>query len=244
MGSKRLCLGVALAWAVCVVAPASALAAARPDNRAATRAYLRAAEAQERFFASDGPGEAAVQALVERIAGECPNALVYAPRDFDYEQIGEEAIGIVTVTFDGALVPRADALSRVRVLEGLRWSDGVLTHLVRNLAAEERSYATAVPPSLCAQIAAWRESAYVALPPASSDFLEALNASEPEYFVGPRGERRERVIAHLLEIYERPAERLRASRILSTERREASRIGRLLAGAESRLAGALGVTAL
>lgn len=238
------CLGAALACAVCACAPLSALAAARPNNAAATRAYLRIVVDQQRVESSNvGMGVAAVQALEQQIAGECPGALAYAPRDVAYEELGDEVEYTLSIAFDDPLVPQAQALGWARALAALRWTNRRLTRLVRDLAAEERAYATQAPPNLCAQFAAWRESAYVALPASSSRFLEEMRASEPESFVGPHEETREKVITRLLEPYERPAERRLAKKILN-ENRVTKLFDETTNIAEKQLAGALGVAVL
>ncbi|HXD53978.1 MAG TPA: hypothetical protein VN618_04420 [Solirubrobacteraceae bacterium] len=233
-----------LACAACVLLPASASAGARPDNAAATRTYLRIVAGRERLDVSDGQGVAALGSLVQQIATECPDALAYAPRDGAFVEIGEEVDYTLAVVFGDAVDPQAQALGEARALNALSWSDRRLTRLVRDLAAEDRAYAMSTPPSLCAQIAAWRESAYVELPSPSTRFLKEMNESEPDYYVGRHEEVRERVIARLLRPYERPAERRLAKRVLEMESRTARGIGALIAGAERRIAADLGVAAL
>ncbi|MGA8355657.1 MAG: hypothetical protein WB698_15970 [Solirubrobacteraceae bacterium] len=214
-----------------------------PSNAAATRAYLRIVADQQRVAISDvGMGAAAVQALEHRIAGECPGALAYASRDVAYEEIGEEFEDALSIAFDDPVFPRS--LGQARAIGALRWSNHRLTRLVRDRAAEERAYATHIPPNLCAQITAWRESAYAALPTSSSRFLAVMRASEPESFIGPRQESREKVIARLLEPYERPGERRLAKLVLSLESRVANRLDATTNRAETQLAVALGVAEL
>jgi hypothetical protein len=239
------CLGAALACAACACIPVSALAAASPNNTAATRAYLRIVADQQRVANSDlGMGVAAVQALEHQIAGECPGALAYAPRDVAYEEIGDEVEYVLSIAFDDPLVPVPQALGQARAIGALSWSNRRLTRLVRDQAAEERAYATHAPPNLCAQIAAWRESAYASLPASSSRFLAEMRASEPEISIGPREESREKVIARLLKPYERPAERRLAKNILNLEHRVANRRNATTDSAETQLAAALGVASL
>jgi hypothetical protein len=232
-----------LACAACACMPVSALAAVSARNAAATRAYLRIGADQVRVASSDlGRGVAAVEALEHQVAGECPEALAYAPRDVAYEEVGGEVEYVLSIAFDDPLDPQA--LGQARAIGALSWSDRRLTRLVRDRAVEERAYATYAPPNLCAQIAAWRESAYASLPASSSRFLAEMRASEPEGSVGPREESREKVIARLLEPYERPAERRLAKNILSLENRVVNRLDAVTNSAETQLAAALGVAAL
>jgi hypothetical protein len=239
------CLGAALACAVCACVPTSALAAARSSNTTATRAYLRIVVEQQRVENSDvGMGVAAVQVFARQIAGECPGALAYAPRDVAYEQIGGEFEYALSIAVDDALVPQAKALGLARALDALHWSNRRLTRLVRDREAEERAYATGTPPNLCAQIAAWRESAYAALPESSIRFLAEMGASEPAIFVGPREEPRAKVIARLLESYQKPAERRLTKIVLAFEIRIHNRLAATINSAEKQLATALGVAEL
>lgn len=232
-----------LACAACACVPLSALAAVTPRDAAATRAYLRIVADQARVANSDlGMGVAAVQDLVHQVAGECPGALAYAPRDVAYEEIGDEIEYALSIAFDGPIDPQA--LAQARAIGALSWSNRRLTRLVRDEAAEERGFATYVPPSLCGQIAAWRESAYASLPASSSRFLEEMRASEPEVYVGPREQSRGKVIDRLLEPYERPAERRLAKKILSLENQVGDRLDAVTNGAETQLAAVLGVATL
>jgi hypothetical protein len=232
-----------LACAACACAPVSALAAVTSRNAASTRAYLRIVADQARVANSDlGLGFAALEALEHKIAGECPEALAYAPRDVAYEEIGGEVEYALSIAIGDALDPQA--LGRARAIGALSWSNRRLTRLVRDQAAEGRGYATYVPPNLCAQIAGWREDAYASLPAASSRFLAEMRASEPEAYVGPREESRETVIARLLEPYESPAERRRAKRIERLENRVANRLNAATTSAETQLAAVLGVATL
>ena len=80
----------ALACALCVCLTTPALAAGRADDVAATRAYLRASLAYERTINREAAdGVAAVEARASGIAGECPSALTYAPRDAAFGELGE-----------------------------------------------------------------------------------------------------------------------------------------------------------
>jgi hypothetical protein len=239
------CLGTALACAVCACVPASALAAAHSNNTTATRAYLRIVVEEQRVESANvGIGITAVQALERRIAAECPGALTYAPRDIAYEELGADVPYALSIAIDEALIPRAQALAQERAVDDLSWSDRKLTRLVRDQEVEDRAFATDVPPNLCAQIAAWRESAYAVSPESTSRFLAEMGASERELFVGPREEPRGKVIARLLETYEQPAERRLAKRILDGEKRIGSRLAATVNDAERQLAAALGVAAL
>jgi hypothetical protein len=243
IGSHRARAIAVLVCAACACTPASAFAALTPNNAAATRAYLRIVADQQRVANSDFVmGVAAVQALERQVTGECPGALAYAPRDVAYEEIGEVVEYTLSIVGTNPLLPQG--LSQARAIGALSWSNHRLTQLVRDRAVEELAYETYAPPNLCAQIAAWRESAYASLPASSGRFLAAMHASEPELFVGPHEEVREQAITRLLKPYERPAERRFAENTQSLENRIANQFSAAKSSAEKQLAAALGVAEL
>jgi len=238
-------LGFALACAVCACMPVPALAAARPNNAAATHVYLQIVRDTRRVESVNvGASVAAIQALERHIAGECSEALAYAPRDVAYEEIGAEVEYMLSIVFDDRLVPVAQTLGDARELAALSWSNHRLTQLVRDQAAEERAFATHAPPNLCAQIAAWRESSYTALPASSTRFLAEMRASESEVSIGLHEESREKVIDRLLKPYERPSERRLATSILDLGKRVEAHLNAATKSAETQLAAALGVAVL
>src|ERR1700735_3255202 len=80
----------ACAGMLCVSSPA--LAAGTSKDAVATRAYLRASAA----YASGestwiGTSVSAIATRVSEIAGECPSALTYVPRDEAFREIGDAA---------------------------------------------------------------------------------------------------------------------------------------------------------
>jgi hypothetical protein len=238
---RRLIVGLACAASACL--PAHALASVHTDDVAATRAYLRAAEAYERStYAEVGVLGDAIEAHASEIGGECPSVLIYAPRDAAFGELGYEAN--MTAFFAGTAPERPMLLRVAHTIERLRWSDRRLTRLVRAEAAEESAFATLALPDVCADIAAWKANEYAALPQGAASFLARVRTIESQSFVGPSEEWRETVILRLLRLYETPAERQTAGRV---ERLEAQ-IGRRLRAAgtiaEEELATAWGVAAL
>jgi hypothetical protein len=232
----------AMACAACAALPASACASVRSGDVAATRAYLRAATAYEGTIrAEDSARIAAVQARGARLAAECPSALTYAPRDAAFGEIGEEAG--MSLFIAGVAPVRAATLRFGHADARLKWSDRRLTRLVRGQAAEERAIVGLEPPSLCADIAGWKASAYAALPPSAARFASRVQAIASLSIVG-RGEAREDVIMRLLRRYERPGERRAAKHIERAGAQIATHLGRTQSAVEAKLAAGLGVTAL
>lgn len=232
-----------VAFGLCACSPAPTLASVGLADVHATRVYLHALDTFERDVAAETRASAsAIEARASTIGEECPAALTYAPRDAAFGEIGEEAI---MTTFIAGLAPvRAASLRLAHTIGHLRWGDRRLTYLVRTEASEDRGLATLALPDVCADIAAWKASAYAALPPSSTKFLARAFAIESQSFKGPSGNSREAAIMLLLRRYEGRAERLMAWQV---ERREARGGRRLTAAgnaARKKLAAGLGVSAL
>lgn len=232
-----------LACAACACPPAAALASARVDDAAATRAYLRADYAYDRgVHAELGAIAAAVEARASEIGGECPSALTYAPRDAAFDELGEEAVR--SVLYAAVAPVRALTLHLASTIGRLGWSDRRLTRLVRAEAAEDRASATLALPDVCADIAAWKASAYATLPPSAASFLARVQAIESRSAVGPSEESRKAATMRLLRPFERPGERRVAKRIHRLEGLIDRRLAAAWSAAHKRLVAMLGVSAL
>jgi hypothetical protein len=238
---RRLIVG--LVCGACACLPAHAVASVHAGDAAATRAYLGAAYAYERStYAEVGVAAGAIKARASEIGGECPSVLTYAPRDSAFGELGEEAG--TTVFLDATAPERPIGLRLAHAIEHLRWSDRRLTRLVRNEVAEERAFATLALPDVCADIAAWKASAYAALPQSASRFLARVQAIDSLSVAGQLEESREAAIRRLLKPYEGLAERQAARRIERLEAQIGRRFRVAAAIAEKKLAAALGVLAL
>jgi hypothetical protein len=235
-----------IAGFVCVAyiwLPLPVLAAARTEDTLATKAYLRTSEAYARAVYGDaGANIAAIEARANQIAGECPGALTYAPRDAAFEELGEELEA--TLQHAGLATVRSATLRYAGALSHLTWSNHQLTRLVRAEAGEEGGEAKLALPDVCADVAAWRASAYAALPQSARGFLTRVKAIESGHWIGPAEEPREAVIHRLLKPYEGPAERRTAKRIEELQTRVGKLLTAALGAARAKLATALGVSAL
>jgi hypothetical protein len=238
---KLFVAGLACVGSLCVSAPA--LAAGRADDAAATRAYLRASEAYARgASAAVGASMTTITARASEIAGECPSALTYAPRDVAFGEIGEEAS--ITLFYAGVAPTRTTRLGFARAVGGLSWSDRRLTRLVRALAAEEVAIVAVALPDVCADIGAWKASAYTALPQSATGFLARVAAIESGSYVGPSEESREAAIGRLLVPYEGPGARRTAKRLERQEQRTGRKLRAAAEAGRTSLAAALGVSEL
>jgi len=238
---KKLFAGLVCVGSLYVSAPA--FASVNADDAAATRAYLRAADAYERgTYAEMGVLVAAIEAHAGEIGDECPSVLTYAPRDAAFEEVGQEAY--TTAFFAGTAPERPMLLGLVHTIEHLSWSSRRLTRLVRAEATEERAITTLALPDVCADIAAWKASGYAALPQSAAMFLARVQAIEYLSVTGPSEESRETAIMRLLRLYETPAQRRTARRIERLEAQIDRRLNSARATAEKKLAATLGVSTL
>jgi hypothetical protein len=239
--ASRLVAVLAGVGALCVSSPA--LASRSPNDAAATRAYLRASEGYARGASTwVAASVAAIAARASEIAGECPSALTYAPRDVAFGEIGDEAS---TSLFYAGLAPSGAArLDFARAVGRLRWSNPRLTRLVRGEAADEVARVALGLPDVCADIEAWKASAYAALPQSATEFTARLEAIESEGYVGPSEESLEAVIMRLLKPYEGRGERRIVKQIEGRERHIDRMLGAAGDAARVRLAAALGVSTL
>lgn len=233
----------ALACAACACLSTPAVAATRVDNHAATRAYLRASEAYARSATSEVAARvAAIGARASEIVRGCPAALTYAPRDEAFEELGGEASE--TAFWAGTASIRSTGLRLADAIAHLRWTDRRLTRLVHTVAAEEQMAAALALPDVCADIAAWKASAYATLPQSTTRFLARSQAAESLSFVGFTEESRERLIWRLLSRFQRPAEIRAAKRVEHVERQIGKRVEAAVVAARAKLAAGLGVPAL
>lgn len=236
---SRLFVALACTGVLCVSTPV--LAADRVDDTVATQAYLRASESYARSAYADVAERVAVlEARASEIAAECSSALTYAPRDAAFGEL-TEATDIAVAYADVAPV-RTATLRLAHAISNLSWSSGRLTRLVRSQALAERTTAELALPDVCADLAAWRMSAYAMLPPSVTGFLARVQPIEAG--VGPSEEPREAAIVRLLKPYENATERQSIKRVEQLEASAGRRLGAAIAAASAKLAAALGVSAL
>jgi hypothetical protein len=219
------------------------LASARVNDSAATRAYLRASADYARAeYAEAGASVAAIEARASEIARQCPSALAYAPRDVAFLGIEQEVRA--TVLYAGEAPVRADTVALARAIGHLSWSDRTLTRLVRAQASEEAATAALALPDVCADIAAWKASAYAALPASARRFVMRLQALESDSSVGSQEEGREALIMRMLRRDERPRDRRAVIMLERLQAQTAKRIEGAVSRVRATLASALGVSAV
>jgi len=97
---------------------------------------------------------------------------------------------------------------------------------------------------VCADIAAWKASAYATLPPDTMRFLASVSRIEALSFVGFTQESREVIIRRLLRRFEGTKERADAKRLARLEAKVDARAEAVEAAARKKLAATLGVSVL
>lgn len=250
---NRRTISVVAAMLVAIVAFAGAATTVvatrteKPNNVAATRAYLHARHAFEIVTASDGPADmASSQAYVAKVSGQCPNALLGAPAGKVTEEITREADDAVDKALEAP--ERRPSIAFARRIEGLRWTDRRLTYYARGFAAETRATAELGLPDLCADARSVAADHYTAIPASTTRYIRAgLCASSKvrvEDSPGETGELDE-IIAIMLRPYERSDERPLLAPMLDRREREAKEhaLYGALEKAEADLRQALGLRA-
>jgi hypothetical protein len=229
-----------LVCGACAALPTSASAAgAHALDVQATRAYLHAYETYvPEAELGVGAQLEAIEMRESEVAGRCPSALTYAPRDAAFEELSEE---LATAQWYAGVAPiRSIMLRLAGVIAHLSWSDHRLTRLVHAEAREELADVALMLPDVCAEIEAWKASGYASLPSGVSEFLTHVEAIEAESTADRSEESREKLIMRLLRGYETPAER---RLVRGLERREERSFKRREAGAvaaRNKLVAALG----
>jgi hypothetical protein len=232
---------VGAACVACCCLPAFARAAGRAQDAGSTSAYLRASYAFARAELRDTQAIAAtIAAWAGRIDEECPSALTFVPRDRAFGEVAETIERSVSLA--GVAPMRSAMLAFAAETAHLKWANPALTRLVRAQAQQERWAATVALPALCAEIAAWRGSAYTTLPAAVGSFLARAGAGEEA--AGLSEESLQARIEDQLGRHETPSERRLANEIKRLEHAVERRLNAAEAVAQHKLEAGLGAPSL
>lgn len=137
--------------------PASAIAT--PQDIASTHAYIQANYALARATeAKVTPAQADVEALNQKLAGECPKVGVGSPEDAESQPMSYEvAVALWSVSYG------ADAAAIhtfANTVKRLHWSNSRLTHIAQSYAADLQELATLALPNLCGDVRAWKATSF------------------------------------------------------------------------------------
>ena len=181
----------------------------KPDNVAATRAYLLARHRLELAGESGQQAAgAAVQALVAKVKSECPGVLAQAPENRAREDIRAEIGEDVPLTLERPA--RSATLAFATTVQRLRWSNRKLTYYATHSAKEEAAKEKVALPDICADAKALAASGFKAAPTTTENFLASSAAANSittiVFHRGETGDLEEK-ISQLLTPYERPDEK-------------------------------------
>jgi hypothetical protein len=151
---------------------------AAPQDIASTHVYIQANYALARATeAKVAPAQADVEALNQKLAGECPKVGVGSPEDAESQPMSYEvAVALWSVTYgaDAAAIHTfADTVKR------LHWSNPRLTHIAQSYAADLQELATLALPNLCGDVRAWKANSFQTLPADTASLVKRVEAIEP-----------------------------------------------------------------
>jgi hypothetical protein len=160
--------------------PAPAIAASL--DAAPTRSYLKDATQLLQTAANNlHASELAAGHIVAEIRDQCPNELADAPTR-EQVPLETEVLGAIYAAFD-----RPDHQAQrtyVALLHRLRWSNSVVTRLVREETRNEAATLALAVPDVCADARAWANSQFRILPASTlvfdRKFETILHAQEPQ----------------------------------------------------------------
>ncbi len=176
-------------------------ASASSGDVASTHAYLEANYAVLRSVVNGWPAdEAKIDALDQKIRGECPSAGAGSPQSEEAQKMSTEVIGALWATVYGA---NARAVQRfVKAVGSLHWSNGAVTRGVRHYTQGLREMSRLQVPHLCEDVRAWSASGFKTAPASTERFdrhVEAIEVREPSQ--------------HLLAPYEQGSDKSLAARV-------------------------------
>jgi hypothetical protein len=166
------------------VAPASGAARptarrARVENATSTRAYIAANYTLVRVARENlATGKAAIDALAERVAGECPLVAKEAPQNRDSEQLSDEVVGALEIAAYQS--DRASMLAFAHAVRGLRWTNHRLDRMVGTYATKLEGFPALAMPDICADVSAWAASGFATLPASTIGFDAGFEADDIE----------------------------------------------------------------
>jgi hypothetical protein len=151
----------------CATLALPAAASATPADIAATHAYLQANYALARAsIALIGRAQANIVSFRHRLAAQCPKAGRGSPQnDQSHQMAYEVASALWSIAYGTAARPITAFVGATR---SLRWSSPKITRAARNYSRSLRQLATLRRPDLCADIAAWRASGFLLIPPSTA----------------------------------------------------------------------------
>jgi hypothetical protein len=157
---------ILIATLAAAIPPATADAAsqnATSQDVASTHAYLAASYTVLHAAVSTWSSvEASIHRLDLRLHAECPNAGAGSPQNEAEQRLAYEAAGALWAT--GYHTDATIVRTYVHSLSRLRWSNPQITRDARRLARGLREMSALKVPDICADIRAWHENGFGAMP--------------------------------------------------------------------------------
>jgi hypothetical protein len=168
----------------CVLGAASAGLVGAPQAAAAgvdagsTHAYIRANYAYARTtVARIHATHARIAVFNARLARECPNVGKDSPENEASQPMSYEvAVALWSIAYD---VDAGPIGAFAKATSALRWSNLRLTRLARGYASDLQKLVSLSMPNLCADVSAWKESGYRAMPPGTLTLTARVEAIQP-----------------------------------------------------------------
>ncbi len=182
-----------LAVLVFGVTPATALAS--PQDVASTHAYIRANYALNRATqARVKAAQASIEATIHKLGEECPKLGVGSPQNEESQHLSYE---VVVALWSASYATDAGPIRTfARTVQHLHWSNPKLTHMAQRYATDLQSLASLQKPNVCADVTAWKQTGFKAVPATSIQLDRRVEAIEPKT-----------IPQSLLAPYEQPADK-------------------------------------
>lgn len=170
--------------AVLVLAIAPAQAIATPGDVAATHAYIQANYVLARASVSRiAPAQARIERLNEELSSECPRIGEGSPEDEAAQPVSYDvAVALWSLAYGTDAEPIRNFVNAVG---RLRFSNHAIAHAAEAYARSLHELSTLPLPSLCAEVASWKQSAFQVIPAATIALVRHVEAIEPRP-VAPR----------------------------------------------------------
>jgi len=162
--------------AALLVAPAQA--SARPQDIAATHAYIQANYQLARASVPlIGPVEAKIRRLKATLAQECPLIGAGSPENEASQPMAHEvAAALWSLEYGAAAAP----IRRfVNVASRLRWSNPAITRSARAYARNLTELATLPLPPLCEDVRAWKATGFQTMPARTASLAARVDGIQP-----------------------------------------------------------------
>jgi len=156
-------------------APSPALASSR--DVAATHTAIVAGYALARAgVATINVAQAKIESFDRKLAAECPGVGTGTPENEASQPMSHEvAVALWSIAYGSAAAPIKKFATAMRPL---RWTSARINRVARSLVANLTALATIPLPDLCADVRAWKASAFTTVPPHVLELVRRVESLE------------------------------------------------------------------